>query len=441
MTAPGILIAAVRSGAGKTTVTLGLMRALARRGLRVSGVKCGPDYIDPAFHAVATGRASFNLDSWTMEAELLAQLALRAGEDADLVVAEGAMGLFDGAPGALAQTGASADIAAHIGWPVLLVMDVSGQAQSAAAIARGVALHDARVRLAGVLLNRTGSERHRKLAQEAIEAVGIKVLGALPRDSGVALPERHLGLVQAGETRGLEALLDRLAERMEAHVDLDALLAAAGGGLVDLAPGPLHVPHAPGGRIAVAQDEAFSFFYPHLARAWREAGAEIVFFSPLADEVPPEDCDACWLPGGYPELHASRLAAAQNFLGGLRRFAATRAVHGECGGYMTLGRTLTDAAGAAHEMAGLLDLATSFAQRKLHLGYRRARLLADGALGAAGDELAGHEFHYATIVSEKGEPFAMVTDAYSQEQRPAGLRAGRVTGSFFHAMTKKKGRR
>ncbi|HEY8064624.1 MAG TPA: cobyrinate a,c-diamide synthase [Methylosinus sp.] len=441
MTAPGLLVAAVRSGAGKTTVTLGLMRALARRGLRVCGVKCGPDYIDPAFHAAATGRESFNLDSWTMEAALLGQLALRAGEAADVIVAEGSMGLFDGAPGAPAQTGASADIAAHLGWPVLLVMDVSGQAQSAAAIARGVAAHDARVTLAGVLLNRVASERHRKLAQEAIEAIGIKVFGALPRDGGIALPERHLGLVQAGETQGLETLLDTLAERIETHVDVDALLAAAAGGLSGLARAPLDALRPPGQRIAVARDSAFSFFYPHLARSWRESGAEITFFSPLADEAPPEKCDACWLPGGYPELHAGRLAAAANFLEGLRRFAATRAVHGECGGYMTLGRTLTDAGGAVHPMAGLLDLATSFAQRKLHLGYRRARLSADCALGAAGDALAGHEFHYATIASEKGLPFAMVTDAYAQEERPAGLRAGLVTGSFFHAMTKKRGRR
>lgn len=417
------------------------MRALARRGLDVCGVKCGPDYIDPAFHAAATGRESFNLDSWTMEPELLAQLALRASEDADIVVAEGAMGLFDGAPGAPGQTGASADIAAHLGWPTLLVMDVSGQAQSAAAIARGVALHDARVKLAGVLLNRVGSERHRRLAQEAIEAVGIKVFGALPRDGGIALPERHLGLVQAGETPELACLLDRLADRIDAHIDVDALLAAAAGGLAGVARGPLDVPRPPGGRIAVARDESFSFFYPHLCRAWRETGATVAFFSPLADQAPPEDCDACWLPGGYPELHAGRLAAAGSFLEGLRRFAATRPVHGECGGYMTLGRTLTDAQGRIHAMAGLLDLATSFAQRKLNLGYRRARLSSDCALGAAGDELAGHEFHYATIVSEKGPPFAAVTDAYSQEERPAGLREGLVTGSFFHAMTKKKGRR
>lgn len=429
----------MRSGAGKTTVTLGLMRALTRRGLAVAGVKCGPDYIDPAFHAAATGRESLNLDSWAMDDALLAQLALRAGEGADIIVAEGAMGLFDGAPGAPAHTGASADIAAALGWPVLLALDVSGQAQSAAAVARGVALHDPRVRVAGVILNRTASLRHEKLAREAIEACGMKVFGALPREAGVALPERHLGLVQAGETAGLDALLDSLAQRVEAHLDVDAILAAAAAG-PEAERGSLDAP-PPGRRIAVARDEAFSFFYPHLARAWREAGAELAFFSPLADEAPSDDCDACWLPGGYPELHAGRLAAAQGFLDGLRRFAATRPIHGECGGYMVLGRWLTDAEGVTRPMANLLDLATSFAQRKLHLGYRRARLAANCPLGPADAELAGHEFHYASVVAEKGEPFAWVVDAYSDEERPAGLRAGRVTGSFFHTMAKKKGRR
>lgn len=431
----------MRSGAGKTTIALGLMRALARRGLRVAGVKCGPDYIDPAFHAAATGRESLNLDSWTMDGELLAQLALRAGENADIVVAEGAMGLFDGAPGEPSHTGASADIAAHTGWPVLLVLDVSGQAQTAAAIARGVAAHDARVRLAGVVLNRVGSDRHRRLAQDALEACGIAVLGSLPRDGAIALPERHLGLVQAGETAQLQSLLDSLGERIEAHLDLNGVLAAAAGHAAAASRAPLDAPPPPGQRVAVARDDAFSFFYPHIARAWREQGAELSFFSPLADEAPPESCDACWLPGGYPELHAGRLAAVVNFMAGLRRFAATRATHGECGGYMALGRTLVDADGRTHAMAGLLDLETSFAQRKLHLGYRRARLAGDCALGPANSELRGHEFHYATVLRENGLPFAHVADAHSDDERPAGLRAGQVTGSFFHVIAKKKGRR
>ena len=439
MTAPGLLISAVRSGSGKTTVALGLMRALARRGLRVGAAKCGPDYIDPAFHAAATGRESFNLDSWTMDAGLLARLAARAGAGADIVIAEGAMGLFDGAPGEPSRTGASADVAAATGWPVVLVHDVSGQGQSAAAIVRGVATHDPRVKLAGVVLNRVGSERHRTLAGDAIEALGVPVFGALPRDETIALPERHLGLVQAGETAQLERLLDALADRIEAQVDVGAIVASAAphpnppsqGGREPAAIGGFPPPAR---RIAIARDEAFSFFYPHLTASWREAGAVLCFFSPLADEAPPDDADFCWLPGGYPELHAGRLARAMRFMTGLRRFAKTRPVHGECGGYMVLGRALVSADGETHPMAGLLDLETSFSRRGLHLGYRRATLCANNALGPAGTILRGHEFHYATITREHGQPFAKVRDAYSDMERPAGLCSEGVSGSFFHVI-------
>lgn len=434
MAAPGLLIAAVRSGSGKTTVALGLMRALARRGLRVGAVKCGPDYIDPAFHRAATGRESFNLDSWTMDAALMTRLAARAGADADIVLAEGAMGLFDGAPNEIGRTGASADVAAALGWPVLLVHDVSGQGQTAAAILRGVATYDPRLKLAGAILNRVGSERHRRLAGGAIEALGVPVLGALPRDETIALPERHLGLVQAQETARLDDLLDALAARAEAHLDIDAIVARARASAGAAAAAPIGGLAPPAQRIAVARDAAFSFFYPHLGASWREAGAELAFFSPLADEAPPDHCDLCWLPGGYPELHAGGLAQARRFLEGLRRFATTRPVHGECGGYMVLGRALVDAAGAAHPMAALLDLETSFARRKMHLGYRRAVLARDHFLGRAGTILRGHEFHYATILSEWGEPFARVADAYSADERPAGLRAGNVSGTFFHAI-------
>ncbi len=190
----------------------------------------------------------------------------------------------------------------------------------------------------------------------------------------------------------------------------------------------------PAQRIAIARDDAFSFFYSHLAQSWRDAGAELFFLSPLADEAPPDDCDLCWLPGGYPELHAGRLSAAQGFMKGLRRFANKRWVHGECGGYMVLGRALTDAAGETHEMAGLLELETSFAKRKLHLGYRRARLAANHPLGAAGFLLRGHEFHYASVLREEGAPFALAHDAYSDDAQPAGLAGDGVSGSFFHLM-------
>jgi len=343
------------------------------------------------------------------------------------------MGLFDGAQEPKGATGASADIAAQLGLPVVLVLDVSGQGQSAAAVAKGCASYDPRIRVAGVVLNKMGSERHRRLAAQAIEALGLPVLGALPRNNEIALPERHLGLVQAEETADLDARLDALAAFVAAHVDLDALAAlaapmTAGGGAVALPP--------PGQRIAAARDAAFTFLYPHLIAGWRKAGAEVVFFSPLADEPPPDSADVCWLPGGYPELHAGRLAAAGRFLAGLRRFAETRPVHGECGGYMTLGSALTDAAGVRHEMAGLLSVETSFARRRMTLGYRRARLLADGPLGARGEIRLGHEFHYATVAATGGdEPFALVTDAYGAAEAPVGSRRGRVSGSFFHVIS------
>ncbi|MBY0255183.1 MAG: cobyrinate a,c-diamide synthase, partial [Methylobacterium organophilum] len=228
MSAPGLLVAAPRSSSGKTTVTLALMRALTRRGLRVRGAKCGPDYIDPAFHQAATGHPSFNLDSFAMAPPLLDALA-GATAAADLVVAEGSMGLFDGVRAAENRTGANADIAARYGWPVLLVVDVSGAAQSAAAVALGCSLYDPRIRIAGVILNKVASARHRRLVEAGMERAGLPVLGALMRDAQLVLPERHLGLVQAGETADLAARLDRLADLAEAGIDLDAVTACAGG--------------------------------------------------------------------------------------------------------------------------------------------------------------------------------------------------------------------
>jgi cobyrinic acid a,c-diamide synthase len=430
---PGLLIAAPRSGSGKTTLTLGLLRAFRKNGLDVAGVKSGPDYIDPAFHAAASGRDGLNLDSWAMGPALVGGLASRAARGRDLFLCEASMGLFDGVPAASGRSGASVDVAATLGLPILLVLDVSGQAQSAAAIVKGCASYDPRVGVAGVVLNRVGSARHRRLAGDAIEALGIPVVGSLPRLDAMALPERHLGLVQAMETDGLETRLDRIAEAVAAHVDLSALRSLARPMRLADEPRAPSALRPPGQSIAIARDAAFSFFYPHLLSGWRDSGAEIRFFSPLADEAPPMECDFCWLPGGYPELHAGRLAAAANFLGGLRRFAADRPVHGECGGYMTLGAALTDASGAVHRMAGLLGVETSFATRKMNLGYRDATLIASCALGDAGQKFKGHEFHYSTLLTRgDDEAFAEVSDAYGAAPTPSGSRRGSVTGSYFH---------
>jgi cobyrinic acid a,c-diamide synthase len=434
MTGPGLIVAAPRSGAGKTTLSLALLSALNRRGLRVQAAKAGPDYIDPRFHEAATGQPSFNLDSWAMPPALIAALLREGVAAADLLVIEGAMGLFDGIPAAPRRSGATADLAARLGLPVLLVIDVAGQSQSAAAVVRGFAAHDPEVRIGGVVLNKLGSTRHAALVAEAIAPLGVPVLGAIPRDANVVLPERHLGLVQANEHSDLAARLDHLREIAERHLDLDGIVKLASPPRLSSAETAVPLP-PPGMRIALAQDAAFSFVYPHVLDGWRKASAEIVGFSPLADEPPPEDCDSCWLPGGYPELHAGRLAAAERFRAGLARFAGTRPVHGECGGYMVLGTSLEDADGVTHRMAGLLGHATSFAKRKLHLGYRQARLLGDSALGKEGDRLRGHEFHYA-VLTDPGtdEPFADMADGQGATLGRFGGRRGNVTGTFFHAI-------
>ncbi|MDP5306943.1 cobyrinate a,c-diamide synthase [Paracoccus spongiarum] len=437
---PGLMVSAPSSGSGKTVLMLGLLDALRRRGLTVQPFKSGPDYIDPAFHRAASGRASLNLDSWAMgEGQIAAHLAARQG--ADLVLAEGSMGLFDGValPGE-AGIGASAEIAMLTGWPVLLVLDVSGQAQSAAAVARGFATLRPDMPFAGVVLNRVASTRHEALIREGMDRAGIAVLGALPRQGNIALPERHLGLVQAEETKGLDAILRHAGDFIAAHCDLDAIVAAAASRAV-----PEHRPHRPlpppGQRIAMARDAAFSFVYPHLLSEWRRQGATILPFSPLDDQPPDEGADACWLPGGYPELHAGRIAAAQRFRAGLARFARTRPVHGECGGYMVLGAGLVDAGGVRHGMAGLLGLETSYQKRRMHLGYRLARLVAPLAGIDGGAALRGHEFHYASILSQPDAPLAAVTDANGQAVPETGscrvmAGGGRVSGTFFHLISR-----
>jgi cobyrinic acid a,c-diamide synthase len=433
MTARGLIIAAPQSGAGKTTVTLALIAALGRRGIVVRAAKAGPDYIDPAFHAAVTGAPCLNLDSWAMPPALLDALAADAAADAEVLAIEGVMGLFDGAAAPPGRRGATADLAAHFSLPVILVIDVARQAQSAAALVRGFASHDPHVRVAGVILNRVGSERHRALVADAIAALGMPILGALPREAPLALPERHLGLVQAGEHADLMTLFDRLADTAERHFDLDAVMRIAAP--VNIAASANMALPPPGQRIALARDRAFSFIYPHLINSWRRAGAEILPFSPLADEPPPAQADCCWLPGGYPELHAETLAAARKFTHGLRNFAQTRPVHGECGGYMVLGGSLEDAAGRRHAMTGLLGHSTSFATRRLHLGYRSARLLSDSALGPAGSTVRGHEFHYATLTAAGDDaPFAAVADSEGRRLETAGGRRGHVSGAFFHAI-------
>jgi cobyrinic acid a,c-diamide synthase len=434
----GLVIAAPASGSGKTTITLGLLRHFRNRGVAVAAAKIGPDYIDPAFHAAAGGRACVNLDAWAMRPGTVAALAAQVGAQADLVVAEGVMGLFDGAPDG---SGSTADVAAALGWPVVLVVDVRGQATSAAATVLGFARFRPDVTIAGVIFNRTGGDRHAAMLRRACAPLGIPVLGCLPRREDLAVPDRHLGLVQAAEHEDIDAFCDRAAAAVAAHIDTAALAALAAparpavpaAAATPAAPGPVLPP--PGQRIAVAADVAFAFTYGFVLDGWRAAGAEIALFSPLADQAPGADADAVYLPGGYPELHAGRLAGNAAFLDGVRRAAGRGAVvYGECGGYMTLGRGLVDAAGIRHEMLGLLPVETSFARRRLHLGYRLAETATDGPFGAAGTAFRGHEFHFASILAEAhgDAPLFHARDASGTDLGAVGARCGSVMGSFMH---------
>lgn len=430
----GFIVAAPASGVGKTTVALGLMRALARRGHVVQPFKCGPDYIDPAFHAAAAGRPSCNLDLWAMRRLFMEDLVHGASAGADVVVAEGVMGLFDGAGGRPGQA-STAELAALTGWPVVLVLDVSAQAETAAAVALGCARYRSDVKIAGVILNRVASAGHAGMIAPALAAAGLPLLGALARRDDIALPERHLGLVQAVETGDLDAGLDRIADAVGEAIDLDAVLAIARPARVPRSTNAARSLPPPGQRIALARDACFAFAYPHLVGGWREAGAEVIPFSPLADEPPDESADAVWLPGGYPELHGATLAAASRFRTGMSAAAARgAAIHGECGGYMVLGAGIEDAEGKRHAMTGLLGVETSFAKGRFTLGYRRVRLLAPSALGPAGTGLMGHEFHVAALSSHTDEPLLSAMDSRGAPVPEQGARRGSVTGTFVHVI-------
>jgi cobyrinic acid a,c-diamide synthase len=431
---PGFIVAAPATGSGKTLITMGLIRALARNGRMIAAFKTGPDYIDPAFHSAALGAGGvcINLDGWAMDDAMLAMLLGQQGASADLLIGEGVMGLFDGARGMTGQggDGSTADLASRLGLPVILVVDAKGQGASLAALIEGFARHRTDVTVAGVILNRVSSAAHEALLRDALAPLGLPVLGALLQVADLALPSRHLGLVQARETANLDELVAR-------HVDLAALASLARPAVLAA---PAQAPLVPplGQRIAVARDDAFAFAYPALLEGWRRAGSEVSVFSPLADEAPDPSANAVYLPGGYPELQAGKLAGNRHFLAGLRATALAGAVvYGECGGYMVMGDALTDADGRAHAMAGLLRLETSFAARKLHLGYRQVQTLGgDGALGAAETAYRGHEFHYASIVSEAGDALFAAQDATGQDLGRQGLRAGRVMGSFVHLLAK-----
>ena len=384
---PGLLISAPSSGTGKTTVMLGLLRALAEDGLTVQPFKSGPDYIDPAFTGRRRGgpRSIWTAGRWAIPCWARFRRRQRARIS---WWPKGRWACSTASPSPESRaTGPAPRRHLRMGWPVVLVLDVGGQAQSAAATALGFRMYNPDLPFAGVILNRCASPRHERLTRLGMERAGLPVLGVLPRRGDLTLPERHLGLIQAVEHPDLETAIAGYAAFLREHVDLEAIKRAASSG--PDGPSSAALPRPPAQRIALARDAAFSFTYPHLLEGWRRAGAEILPFSPLANEAPAADADLVWLPGGYPELHAGTLAAADTFLAGLRKHADTRPVHGECGGYMALGEVLIDKDGTPHQMAGLLGLKTSYEKRKFNLGYRRAELLAPMPGLAAGTCAAG----------------------------------------------------
>ncbi len=421
-----LIIAAPSSGSGKTVVTLALLRALARIGTAVASAKVGPDYIDPRFHAAATGRPCYNLDQWAMRPATLAHHLATLSRDAELIVIEGVMGLYDGPE---TGEGSTADLAIALGLPVVLVVDCSHQAQSIAALVSGFARFNPNLTLSGVILNRVSSPRHTHLLSKALDSIGVRVIGAVPGVDNLALPSRHLGLVQAGEHPELDGFLDSAAGIVRETVDLAALKTAANP--ITLSPAEVTPLPPLAQRIAVADDAAFGFTYPHLLAGWRDQGAEILPFSPLADEAPDTAADAVFLPGGYPELHGPTLSTAAEFLSGLRNAARRGAlIYGECGGYMVLGDAIIDKDGTPHAMSGLLPLATSFHKRKLHLGYRR---IANDSPLPWPKRLTGHEFHFSTIdTAGQVPPLFEAEDTAGRALGAIGMAVDNVMGSYAH---------
>jgi cobyrinic acid a,c-diamide synthase len=393
-----IVVAGTASGTGKTTLALGLMAALRRRGLRVQPFKVGPDFIDPLHHNAVAGRISRNLDTVLCDARTVPALAARAMRGADVAVVEGVLGLYDGRLGG-GDHGSTAEVARLLDADVVLVVDAARAARSTAAVALGFAHFDPRVRIAGVVLNRVGSERHEQAAREAVEAVGMRVLGAIPRDSALTLPERYLGLVPPQERAHAPRWVEALAHTVEQHVDLDALLRIAaqpGGPSAHRADDLFALPAVPArARIAIARDAAFTFHYQDALDLLTLRGAELLPFSPLVDTALP-DCDALILPGGFPE----RFAAVLHGNAAMRTSIAAAAERGmpvlaECGGAMYLGTHIAEEDGDALAMCGVLPYGTRMARSRRALGYRTARALHDSPILRAGEVATGHEFHWS----------------------------------------------
>jgi cobyrinic acid a,c-diamide synthase len=435
----GLVIAGTHSGVGKTTITLGVLAALKQRGIRVAPFKVGPDFIDPGHHQAVCGSASRNLDGWMLSAAYnRACLAGRAAE-ADLVVVEGVMGLFDGFSGR-DESGSTAQMAKWLGLPVLLVVDGAGMARSAAALVQGFENFDPAVRYAGVLFNNLGSPGHLAYLQDALHGyVRMPCLGGLVRDEALTMPERHLGLVTAGDHALSGDRIDHLASWMERQLDLNRLL--DGLPAIDCPAGSddlnITVPAAPCVNIAVARDRAFCFYYQDNLDLLARAGARLMSFSPLSDRQLPQGIDGIYLGGGYPELHAAQLARNAPMREAILTCSRDgMPIYGECGGLMYLGRELSDPQGQVYPMTGCLPLSSCMHQKLNALGYREVTLARDCIIGPIGLTARGHEFHYSDLQDASGRgDMDLIYDVNSRrgaQPSSEGYRCGQTLGSYIH---------
>lgn len=427
---PRIVIAGTQSGAGKTTIVTGILAALRQRGLKVQSFKAGPDYIDPGYHRLASGRPAHNLDSWLTPAELLPEILATEAEDADIAIVEGVMGLYDGGRQGISST---AEIAKIIKAPVLLVIDAKSMGASAAAIAKGFRDYDPQVQVAGVILNRLGSDTHEAMIREAMAGIDMEVFGALRRDASLQMPERHLGLLPVEENQERE-LIDRMGQAVAGQLELDKLL-----GLARCAAPLPAIKHIAADkqyhcRIGVARDEAFSFYYPASIKVLERLGAEIVPFSPLHDEKLP-DVDGLFIGGGFPEMFAGKLAANSSMRQAVGQAAQDdMPILAECGGYMYLMEALQDFAGKMHPMAGVFSGEAVMTEKLQMVGYVEAELQRDSLMGKMGTKLRGHEFHFSKereTVSEANVPFVF-RKLRNNSEYPAGQQVRHVLGSYLH---------
>ena len=427
------MIAGAHSGAGKTSVTAGLIGALVSRGLRVQPFKVGPDYIDPTYLTCAAGRPCRNLDSWMVPGAALRELYGRASADADIAVVEGVMGLFDGHP-RFAGAGSSAEIAKTLGLPVVLVVDVSHMAQSAAAVAHGYASLDADLRVVGMIANNVGSPGHARLVVDAVEHLaGLPVLGSLARREDLVLPERHLGLIPTDEGRVVDGFFARLTEHVGAGVDLAAVLRLAESAQPmavepsGLWPGERQPPRV---NVAVARDEVFCFYYQDNLDLLAAHGARLLPFSPLHDRAVPEEADGLYLGGGFPELFAEQLAANRSMIESIRRVDAQGLpIYAECGGLMYLCQSLADPEGRRHELVGLLPARAVLRGKRVVVAYAEVRACRQNPLLAAGDAARGHEFHWSSLE----EHFPAEQSAYEMEDgRAEGYQRDNLLASYVH---------